>query len=183
MKQVLADTSFFIRLSNKKDPLHNNALGYFKYFLNNDYHIRLSTIALSEYCVKGKAEELPIQHLLITPFNANHANISSQYHAHILSIKEQNGLNFSSRLIVPNDTKLFAQTNCEKANHYITADVESRKVFNALKSNFDLSFDFIDINIPPSQFFGLLDFQECDYEQDIPTHLTELNLPSCSKKK
>ena len=31
--KVLLDTSFFIRLLNDEDPLHENALGYFKYFL------------------------------------------------------------------------------------------------------------------------------------------------------
>lgn len=30
---VLLDTSFFIRLLNANDPLHNNAMGFFKYFL------------------------------------------------------------------------------------------------------------------------------------------------------
>lgn len=30
---VLLDTSFFIRLLNEEDPLHNNALGVFQIFL------------------------------------------------------------------------------------------------------------------------------------------------------
>lgn len=30
---VLLDTSFFIRLLNEEDPLHLNALRYFRYFL------------------------------------------------------------------------------------------------------------------------------------------------------
>ncbi|MGX1023886.1 putative nucleic acid-binding protein [Psychroflexus sp. MBR-150] len=33
---VLLDTSFFIRLLNDEDPLHSNAVNYFKYFLEND---------------------------------------------------------------------------------------------------------------------------------------------------
>ena len=33
MISVLLDTSFFIRLLNSEDPLHENAKGYYKYFL------------------------------------------------------------------------------------------------------------------------------------------------------
>ena len=45
---VLLDTSFFIRLLNEEDPLHNNALGYFRYFLEHDFMIKISTIAIAE---------------------------------------------------------------------------------------------------------------------------------------
>lgn len=44
---VLLDTSFFIRLLNEEDPLHNNALGYFRYFLEHDFVIKISTIAIA----------------------------------------------------------------------------------------------------------------------------------------
>ena len=40
---VLLDTSFFIRLLNEEDPLHNNALGYFRYFLEHDFVIKRLT--------------------------------------------------------------------------------------------------------------------------------------------
>lgn len=33
---VLLDTSFIIRLMDESDPLHKNAVGYFKHFLEND---------------------------------------------------------------------------------------------------------------------------------------------------
>lgn len=33
---VILDTSFLIRLLSAKDSLHLNAVGYFKYFLEND---------------------------------------------------------------------------------------------------------------------------------------------------
>lgn len=51
---VLLDTSFFIRLLNEEDPLHENAFGYFRYFLEHDFVIKISTIAIAEYCVRGK---------------------------------------------------------------------------------------------------------------------------------
>lgn len=38
---VLLDTSFFIRLLNDEDPLHENAKGFFKYFLDNDIIMKI----------------------------------------------------------------------------------------------------------------------------------------------
>lgn len=43
-KGVFCDTSFFIRLLDKNDPLHSNARGYFRYFTENDYELLISTI-------------------------------------------------------------------------------------------------------------------------------------------
>ena len=70
---ALLDTSFFIRLLNEEDPLHENALGYFKYFLEHDFVIKISTIAIAEYCVRGEISELPLKNMLIVPFNFDHA--------------------------------------------------------------------------------------------------------------
>lgn len=55
---VLLDTSFFIRLLNEADPLHENALDYFRYFLEHDFVVKVSTIAIAEYCVRGDVDEL-----------------------------------------------------------------------------------------------------------------------------
>ena len=51
-KIVFCDTGFVIRLLDRTSELHENALGYFRYFLENDYLIRMSTIAVAEFCVK-----------------------------------------------------------------------------------------------------------------------------------
>lgn len=57
---VLLDTSFFIRLLNDEDKLHSNAVGYFKYFLENEITLKVSTITIAEYCVLGKLTDLPL---------------------------------------------------------------------------------------------------------------------------
>ena len=70
---VLLDTSFFIRLLNSDDFLHINARDYFKYFLENEILLKVSTISIAEYCVKGKMDELPLRNLKIISFNLEHA--------------------------------------------------------------------------------------------------------------
>lgn len=70
---VLLDTSFFIRLLNDEDPLHRNAVGYFRYFLENDITLKVSTISIAEYCVLGNLEDLPLKNVQIVPFNLKEA--------------------------------------------------------------------------------------------------------------
>ena len=70
---VLLDTSFWVRLLNDEDPLHYNAKGYFKYFLENEVVLKVSTITVAEYCVKGKIDELPSRNIKILSFNLDQA--------------------------------------------------------------------------------------------------------------
>ena len=65
----------------------------------------------------------------------------------------------SERNIIPNDTKLFAQADCEKAvEFYLSSDTESYKIYNLLRSETTLKFQFIDLNTPYNETFGLLEF-------------------------
>ena len=85
---VLLDTSFFIRLLNEEDPLHHNALGYFRYFLEHDFIIKISTIAIAEYCVRGEVNELPLKNMLIVPFNFDHAQRAGKMIAEVYAEKK-----------------------------------------------------------------------------------------------
>lgn len=109
---ILLDTSFFIRLLNDQDPLHSNALGYYKYFLQNEMALKLSTIAIAEYCVKGKLNELPLKDLQVLPFNLTHGVRAGELARIVFENKGK--LNLPNRLIIPNDTKLFAQVNVDE---------------------------------------------------------------------
>lgn len=82
--------------------------------------------------------------------------------AGVYAEKKKRGATIAPRAIVPNDTKMFAQADVEPdINFYATADVECKKVYDMIKtSEGTLSFDFIDITIPYTTFFGLLDFKE-----------------------
>lgn len=141
---VLLDTSFFIRLLNEEDPLHNNALGYFRYFLEHDFVIKISTIAIAEYCVRGDVSQR-----------------AGKMIAEVYAEKKRRGATIAPRAIVPNDTKMFAQADVEPdITFYGTADVECKKVYKMIESaEGKLSFKFIDITIPYNAFFGELDFE------------------------
>lgn len=159
-KGVFCGTSFFIRLLDKSDPLHENAKGYFKYFTENDFVLMISTIAIAEYCVGGDVHELPLRNLQIVPFNFNHAKRTGEFAKLVFQAKRNGEINFKSRNIIPNDSKLFAQADCETSiKFYLSSDTDSKNIYKLLNQEMNLKFEFIDVNIPFNETFGLIDFE------------------------
>jgi hypothetical protein len=153
---VLLDTSFFLRFLNDSDPLFKNAVGYFRYFLQKEITMMISTISIAEYCVGGDVHELPLKNLQIVPFNLDHSKRTGEFAKIVFQNKGK--LKLQERNIIPNDTKLFAQADCEKAvEFYLSSDTESQKIYQLLKEKKDPHFQFIDLKTPFSETFGLLD--------------------------
>lgn len=155
---VLLDASFFIRLLNDVDPLHPNALGYFKYFLENEIALKVSTITIAEYCVLGKLEDLPLKNVQIVPFNLKDAEKTGQYAKIIFTENKISDVKLSPRAIIPNDSKLFAQSDLDKTiTHFVTSDVRSKNTLAFLKKGTNPKFEIITIGVPYTETFGILD--------------------------
>jgi predicted nucleic acid-binding protein len=147
---VLFDTSFFIRLVNEDDPLFDNAFDYFEKFSQINFSCKISSIALAEYLVKGKMDDLP-DNLSIVAFNRKHAVTAGDFMRTVLTEKQNRGAKFPMRTIVPNDTKMFAQAHSESdIKYFVSADSEAKKVYDMLPEH---NFEFIDINISCKEFF------------------------------
>lgn len=156
---VVLDTSFLIRLLSANDPLHLNALGYFKYFSKNNVTMYISTISIAEYCVRGEVTELPLKNLRVVPFNFSHATIAGKYAKILYDARESDKVEIDNRLIIPNDTKIFAQTQCcENIKYFVTSDTKSSKLINRISAKETVSFEHLDIHTPYTQSFGILDF-------------------------
>ena len=156
-KSVLLDTSFSLRFLDVESFLFNNVDGYFRYFLQNEIIMMISTISIAEYCVGGNINELSLRNLQIVPFNLEHAKRTGEFAKIIFNNKQK--LKLNERNIIPNDTKLFSQADCENTiEFYLSSDVESLKIYNLLKLKSNPKFQFIDLNIPYGQAFGALDF-------------------------
>ena len=122
-KAVLLDTSFFLRFLNESDPLFKNADGYFRYFIQKDITMMISTISIAEYCVGGDIQELPLRNLQIIPFNLDHSKRTGEFAKIVFQAKRSGILDVTCRTIIPNDTKLFAQADCEKpVDYYLSSD-------------------------------------------------------------
>lgn len=157
-KAVLLDTSFFIRFLNDEDPLFKNADAYFRYFLREEIAMLISTISVAEYCIGGSIEDLPLKNLKIVPFNLNHAMCTGEFAKVAFQERGRDGLQVKERKIIPNDTKLFAQADCEKAvEYYLSSDEESFKVYKVIEEKANPKFKFLNLKIPYNEVFGLLD--------------------------
>lgn len=160
-KSVLLDTSFFIRLLNDEDPLHQNAKGYFKYFLENEIILKVSTVSIAEYCVIGAIEELPLRNIQIIPFNLDQAKRTGEFAKVIFAENKTSSEKLKPRAIIPNDSKLFAQADLDKSiTHFVTSDARSQKTLATLKKGINPHFDIIEISTPYSQTYGVIDFDQ-----------------------
>ena len=62
---VLLDTSFIIRLLKTDDPVHGNTKAWFRWLLDHKIPMHLSTISISEFCVKGSFDQLPLRNVRV----------------------------------------------------------------------------------------------------------------------
>ena len=156
---ALLDTSFFLRFLNDEDPLFSNADNYFRFFLQSDIAMIISTISVAEYCVGGDLSELPLKNLQILPFNLLHSKRTGELARIAFERRKKGELKISSRNIIPNDTKLFAQADCEKTiNIYLSSDTGSKKIFDQIKRETELKFQFVDLSVPYHETFSILPF-------------------------
>lgn len=76
---VLLDTSFFLRFLNEEDDLFESADKYYRYFLEKEIKLFISTISIAEYCVGGTIDQLPFKNLIVLPFNIKHAEKAGEF--------------------------------------------------------------------------------------------------------
>lgn len=139
------------------DPLHQNAKDYFKYFLDKSISVKCSTISVAEYCVRGNKDHLPLAKVQILPFNFHHGVRAGELAKIVFSKKKNKELELSSRLIISNDTKLFSQADTEEdIDVFISSDREALKMYQMLKKETPVKFEFMDMNISMNETFGIL---------------------------
>ncbi len=142
-KTVLLDSGFLIRLMNPNEPLHRVALDLFKDYVSSGVTCMVSTVALAEYGVKGELRYLPTKYLQFLPFQYHHAEVAAMFMRRIIQVKQERGAEIKPRVIIPNDTKMFAQASAETDIFaFVSADAEAKKVYELLE---DPGSEFVNI--------------------------------------
>lgn len=159
---AMLDTSFLIRLLNKEDLLHKSAVEYFQYLLEQKYVLYVSTIALAEYCVKGKLDEIPFENIRVVPFNLDHSSTAGAFAATLYEAKKRKEFSPESRLIIPNDTKIFAQAAKLNAVYVVTSDTEAGKAMQTLSGKGIFTVQHLDIHKSVSEAFGMLLYTDAE---------------------
>jgi predicted nucleic acid-binding protein len=158
---VLCDTGFLIRLNKHQDPLHAHARGYLKHLLAGDHRIYVSTIALAEYAVRDKIENLPMRYFRVLPFNIDHAQKAGEFASTVFTQRDQMAEEITQRVIIPNDTKMFAQADVTDAiTHYLTADKKCEIIFRLIQKTTPARFQILPLEIPHHQAFGELNLDD-----------------------
>ena len=110
--------------------------------------------------VRGKLEELPLINIQILPFNLDHARRTGEFAKAIFDEKKLTNEDVKPRAIIPNDSKLFAQSDYDKSIvYFVTSDSRSMNIYRILSKRIKPRFEIIDINIPYHQQFGILDLK------------------------
>ena len=128
---------------NPNEPLHRVALDLFKDYVSSGVTCMVSTVALAEYGVKGDLRYLPTKYLQFLPFQYHHAEVAAMFMRRIIQVKQERGAEIKPRVIIPNDTKMFAQASAETDIFaFVSADAEAKKVYELLE---DPGFEFVNI--------------------------------------
>jgi len=108
---------------DEQEALHENALDYFRYFLDKKITIHVSTVAVAEYTVGDDAENIPVDYVQIEAFDFRDAVTAGQFHKEIFGAK----INIPdyNRRIVANDVKILAQIRTKEIDAIITKDTSS----------------------------------------------------------
>jgi predicted nucleic acid-binding protein len=116
---VLIDTSFLITLAGKHRAHHEAARRYWRHFLENQTPIFLSTIVVSEFCIKQEIPADMLRCCVILPFNWEDAQRAAKLDWKKL---RADGV---VRDALKDDVKIIAQAARIDAEFVITEDVES----------------------------------------------------------
>ena len=92
------------------------------------------------------------------PFNIDHAQKAGEFARTVFEKREQMPATITERVIIANDTKMFAQADTVPAiTHFVTADRKCETVFKLLAESHTPDFEIIPLQQPYNEVFGLLD--------------------------
>lgn len=119
-KKVLVDTSFLITLFSKAREHQENAMRYYRYFIDHKIDMYISTIAISEYSQKAKIEPILASGNFITlTFNVVDGITSGEFSEKLHGEKREEG---DSRGAVKDDVKMLAQCANGEFDYLVTDD-------------------------------------------------------------
>lgn len=114
----MLDTSFLITLVDDTRTHHVVARRYFEYALQQGVPLHVSTLVLAEFAIKQAVTDLPLNALLVVPFNIRHAAISGVFVGAILPARDVG----DDRTSVRADLQLIAQAHIEGVPYLLTED-------------------------------------------------------------
>lgn len=117
-KSILLDTCFLISFVDDTRTYHNNALAYYKYFIEEGISMYLSSIVSSEFSIKQPLEDLPLSSFKTISFNIPDGYATSKIYNEF-SKEKSTGV---CRSCVKDDIKLLGLCEFNNIEYIITED-------------------------------------------------------------
>jgi hypothetical protein len=117
---VLLDTSFLISFANPNRKHHAAAVQFFRHFVADSIPMFLSTVAASEFHLRQPVTELPLDAMIVLPFNLEDAMHAAQLDF-TLYRRDPN----LPRDALKDDFKLLGQVKARDIAFVITEDAKS----------------------------------------------------------
>ncbi|WED64361.1 hypothetical protein PXH66_18640 [Synoicihabitans lomoniglobus] len=117
---MLLDTSFLISLASPDREQHSVALQFFKFFATEGVPMFLSTIAASEFHQRQAVTDLPLDAIIVLPFNLTDAMCAAE-----LDFTLFKGTPGVARDALKDDFKLLGQAKANDIGFVITEDARS----------------------------------------------------------
>lgn len=117
---VLLDTSFLITFATSTRQHHAVAVQYFRCFVSEGIPMFVSTIAASEFHLRQPVTDLPLEALIVLPFNLTDAMRAAE-----LDFTLYKGISGISRDALKDDFKLLGQVKANDIAWVITEDEKS----------------------------------------------------------
>jgi predicted nucleic acid-binding protein len=135
---VLLDTSFFITLADPKRQNHQTARRYWRYFTEQKIPLFLSTIVVSEFCLRQQFPAEILGSCIVLPFNWDDALLAAELDFTTFTGPRE------SRVALKDDVKIIAQAGRAEAIYIVTDDEDTLVKFaKAAKSAGKINCDCI----------------------------------------
>lgn len=116
---VQLDTSFLITLADPRRERHATAKQYFQYFLRAKHPMMVSAIVVAEFCMRQELSTLPLEQLVLLPFNHEDAVAAASF-----DFKSLRGVG-TDRQSLKDDLKIIGHAHARNFGYVITDDAET----------------------------------------------------------
>ncbi|MVW80202.1 hypothetical protein [Bordetella sp. 02P26C-1] len=127
----MLDSSFLISLSTDERPEHLVAKRYYMAFIERGVPMFLSTIAVCEYEVRQRVDDLGLENFLILPFNIDDAIQGASLFGRMHAARTES----DDRVAVKDDAKLLGQCVLAGISHFATSDTKCVNRLNSLRKS------------------------------------------------
>ena len=117
---VLLDTSFLITFADPTRKHHAVARQYFDFFVEAGVPMFLSTIVASEFGLVQPVTDLPLDALIVLPFNLADASCAAE-----LDFRKYKGTPETTRAAIKDDFKLLGQAKARQLAFLLTEDART----------------------------------------------------------